>query len=215
MVDAAQRRAVEALQHCHEAVERGGRPLGVYLWGPVGRGKTWLMDSFHRSLRVPSRRQHFHHFMRWVHRRLFQRTQRHIHITQLAVELVRPRNPLHQQRNELQLGAPAKGVENDDPRAFTDDDFLPARRLETQQRNLPLPPAHPPQVPRRGVEVEGAGLVVDQLGDGDVGQHQVAVGQGQEQAGELAGAVVKHGTCSSRRCFPAAPTLGTACRGSR
>ena len=50
-----------------------GKPtLGVYLWGPVGRGKTWLMDQFHRSLQVPSRRQHFHHFMAWVHQRLFQ-----------------------------------------------------------------------------------------------------------------------------------------------
>jgi cell division protein ZapE len=38
----------------------------------VGRGKTWLMDMFHSSLQVPSRRQHFHRFMRWVHIRLFQ-----------------------------------------------------------------------------------------------------------------------------------------------
>lgn len=30
------------------------------------------MDQFHRCLRVPSRRQHFHHFMAWVHQRLFQ-----------------------------------------------------------------------------------------------------------------------------------------------
>lgn len=73
--DAAQLHAVESLQRCHESLHRTGgdtEPAGVYLWGPVGRGKTWLMDMFHGSLRVPSRRQHFHHFMRWVHIRLFQ-----------------------------------------------------------------------------------------------------------------------------------------------
>ncbi|TRO14575.1 cell division protein ZapE [Ectopseudomonas mendocina] len=89
VADAAQRRAVEALQHCHEAVNRGERPLGVYLWGPVGRGKTWLMDSFYNSLRVPARRQHFHHFMQWVHRRQFQLTGNADPLRLLAEELGR------------------------------------------------------------------------------------------------------------------------------
>ncbi|MBF8732702.1 AFG1 family ATPase [Pseudomonas guariconensis] len=70
--DGAQALAVDALQACFEALRLGKPTLGVYLWGPVGRGKTWLMDQFHRSLQVPSRRQHFHHFMAWVHQRLFQ-----------------------------------------------------------------------------------------------------------------------------------------------
>ncbi|NWB29819.1 cell division protein ZapE [Pseudomonas gingeri] len=70
--DQAQWQAMQALQSCHQALHQGHRPRGVYLWGPVGRGKTWLMDQFHRTLRVPSRRQHFHHFMAWVHQRSFQ-----------------------------------------------------------------------------------------------------------------------------------------------
>jgi cell division protein ZapE len=43
---------------------------GVYLWGDVGRGKTFLMDLFHASLAVPARREHFHRFMKDVHARL-------------------------------------------------------------------------------------------------------------------------------------------------
>lgn len=70
--DPAQALAVDALQACFETVRQGKPAHGVYLWGPVGRGKTWLMDQFHRSLQVPARRQHFHHFMAWVHQRLFQ-----------------------------------------------------------------------------------------------------------------------------------------------
>lgn len=46
-------------------------PKGVYMWGGVGRGKTWLMDQFYES--VPFRRKtrmHFHHFMQHVHKEL-------------------------------------------------------------------------------------------------------------------------------------------------
>jgi len=44
---------------------------GIYLWGGVGRGKTYLVDSFYESLSfLPRRRIHFHHFMRDIHEQL-------------------------------------------------------------------------------------------------------------------------------------------------
>ena len=46
---------------------------GIYIWGGVGRGKTWLMDLFYTSLSIRARRRsHFHHFMLDVHKQLRQ-----------------------------------------------------------------------------------------------------------------------------------------------
>jgi len=43
-------------------------PKGVYLYGGVGRGKTWLMDLFYASLPASGkRRTHFYRFMQEVH----------------------------------------------------------------------------------------------------------------------------------------------------
>jgi cell division protein ZapE len=46
-------------------------PLGVYMFGGVGRGKSFLMDCFYNAVPVKDKtRLHFHEFMRAVHREL-------------------------------------------------------------------------------------------------------------------------------------------------
>lgn len=87
--DPAQALAVARLQHLYDTLDQrwqadrgvvgrlqrsiGGREpvTGLYFWGGVGRGKTWLMDIFFDSL--PFRRKmrsHFHRFMQRVHAEL-------------------------------------------------------------------------------------------------------------------------------------------------
>jgi cell division protein ZapE len=84
--DPAQLRAVEALDRCarewgeykarrsnalKKLINRPDIPRGVYMYGGVGRGKSFLMDCFYNA--VPLRRKtrlHFHEFMREVHREL-------------------------------------------------------------------------------------------------------------------------------------------------
>ncbi len=50
---------------------------GLYIWGSVGRGKTWLMDMFFDSVKnINKRRVHFHDFMQDTHARIHAQRQK-------------------------------------------------------------------------------------------------------------------------------------------
>lgn len=84
--DPAQLRAVQSLESCarewgrfrerrsnalKKLINHPQIPQGIYMYGGVGRGKSFLMDCFYSA--VPLKRKtrlHFHEFMREVHREL-------------------------------------------------------------------------------------------------------------------------------------------------
>lgn len=84
--DAAQLRAIDSLERCENEwadykARRGNAvakllvrppiPRGVFMYGGVGRGKSFLMDCFYRAVPLTRKtRLHFHEFMREVHREL-------------------------------------------------------------------------------------------------------------------------------------------------
>ncbi|HEY4067514.1 MAG TPA: cell division protein ZapE [Burkholderiaceae bacterium] len=84
--DPAQLRALDSLERCEnewadykarrgnaltKLVVRPPIPRGVYMYGGVGRGKSFLMDCFFNAVPLQRKtRLHFHEFMREVHREL-------------------------------------------------------------------------------------------------------------------------------------------------
>ncbi len=86
VADPAQLAAVDVLERCADGwvaykatrsnafkklIHHPDIPRGVYLYGGVGRGKSFLMDCFYNAIPLKRKtRLHFHEFMREVHREL-------------------------------------------------------------------------------------------------------------------------------------------------
>jgi cell division protein ZapE len=104
--DPAQRAAIDALDDLRERLiareSLGGARRwlarlrgrdgvrGLYLWGDVGRGKTYLMDLFFESLPFAERRRrHFHRFMYDVHARLAKLAQTPAPLEEVAEDIAR------------------------------------------------------------------------------------------------------------------------------
>lgn len=88
----SQEEAVALLEKAYrEHTEQARTPYqGVYLWGEVGRGKTFLMDLFYES--VPTERKqrlHFQEFMQYIHHELQQRQGQVDPLVKIAAHLAK------------------------------------------------------------------------------------------------------------------------------
>ncbi len=112
VADAAQEQAILKLESLSKALTVNSKPAlldtlkkfspfkkhhpqpvqGLYLWGGVGRGKTWLMNLFYEELDIKNKyRIHFHHFMLDIHEKLGA----------LNKQKSRSKNPLQQIAKDL------------------------------------------------------------------------------------------------------------------
>lgn len=72
LLDSDKRKSAGFLDKVFRRYNREVTPeTGLYIWGGVGRGKTWLVDIFFNQLPIKAKlRRHFHQFMRETHESL-------------------------------------------------------------------------------------------------------------------------------------------------
>jgi cell division protein ZapE len=160
--DPAQLRAVASLQRCQDEwaaykARRGNAitkmlvpppiPRGVYMYGGVGRGKSFLMDCFFQAVPLQRKtRLHFHEFMREVHRELQELKGTVNPLDELGKRIARklPADLLRRvprgRRDRRDDPAPVAGRAVRQPGVDRHHQQLPARRAVPQR---PAPRPHP------------------------------------------------------------------------
>jgi cell division protein ZapE len=102
-LDASQQLAITELQRLYDDLQQTGslrhllrnmlKPQairGVYLWGGVGRGKSFIMDAFFACVPLKQKqRLHYHHFMHDIHHRLAAMKGQTEPLTHIAQEISR------------------------------------------------------------------------------------------------------------------------------
>ena len=103
IADPQQKQAIQALQLIFEQLslsnqksklfqcfKRTKQPIpGLYMYGPVGSGKTYLLDTFYNAISKRKMRMHFHEFMREIHHRLKSLVGKKNPINNIAKDLAR------------------------------------------------------------------------------------------------------------------------------
>ncbi|MDH3354525.1 MAG: cell division protein ZapE [Chromatiales bacterium] len=97
VMDDAQIKVIDQLQQALERLQKGNwRPSfmknqrGIFLWGNVGVGKSWLMNQFYKMApQKNKRRYHYHEFMEMIHRRMVKHKSQVNPLMRIADEISR------------------------------------------------------------------------------------------------------------------------------
>lgn len=98
--DETQRQVLKSMQRLLDELDqpepawwqpwRKNQLSGIYLFGPVGVGKTYLMDLFYQQVNEPKKaRFHFHHFMQQIDAQLRQRQGQKDPLKKIAADLAK------------------------------------------------------------------------------------------------------------------------------
>lgn len=92
IIDAIQQHAIKQLSHLSSLLCSGKKirtPPSYYLYGPVGRGKSWLLNIFFEGIPITEKKRfHFHSFFRQLHQKIFHHSTHKDSLHQALDELL-------------------------------------------------------------------------------------------------------------------------------